>query len=104
MSIPEPTEVTVTELRRRAAGVLEEVKDGQIAVVSKNGWPVAILLPLEDEEKLLPPSVREDDLAELAAMFERRAFRRRWSELMHGRWYNGHGIHGPYKRRRARPR
>jgi hypothetical protein len=59
-----------------------------------------MVLPLADRERLTPIEVNEADVTELAAYFERREFLRGLSALYHGRWSEGHGIHGPYRRRR----
>jgi antitoxin (DNA-binding transcriptional repressor) of toxin-antitoxin stability system len=96
-------EVSVTELRRAAASVIRRVGAGELAVISRHGRPVALMLAIGDPETLLPAEVEPGLLAELAGAFVRRARWRRISELNHGRWYHGHGIHGPYKRRRDRP-
>jgi prevent-host-death family protein len=78
-------EVPVTELRRRAAAVIEGVVAGEAAVISKHGMPIAVLVPFGDGEKLLQHEVAPSELNELDQMFERRARRRRLSELLHGR-------------------
>jgi prevent-host-death family protein len=90
-------EVPVTELRRRAAAVIEGVVAGEAAVISKHGRPVAVVLPLGAGEKQLQHEVSPAELRELERLFRRRAARRRSSELMHGRWWNGGGIHGAYR-------
>ena len=92
-------EVTVTELRERTASVIERVGGGEVAVVSRHGRPLAVLMPLADCEGLSPATANPQQLAELAQRFERRRLRREWSALMHGRWWQGHGIHGPYFKR-----
>jgi prevent-host-death family protein len=90
-------EVTLTELRERTAAVIAAVAAGEVAVVSKHGRPLAVLVPLADRDSLTPASVEAVALGRLAHRFERRRFQRRWSELMHGRWVNGGGIHGRYR-------
>jgi prevent-host-death family protein len=97
-------EVTVTDLRRGTAALVDRVRGGEIAVITKHGRPLAMVLGLADGERLLPVEVTESDVAKLAAFLERREFLRRLSELYHGRWCDGHGIHGPYRRRRPASR
>jgi prevent-host-death family protein len=90
-------EVPVTELRRRAAEVIARVVEGEAAVISRHGWPVGVLLPLENALNALAQEVAPGELKELEELFAQRADRRRWSQLLHGRWWNGGGIHGPYR-------
>jgi prevent-host-death family protein len=90
-------EVTVTELCERTAPVVASVAAGEVAVVSRHGRPLALLVPLADRDSLTPVTVGASELDGLAQSFARRRFRRRWSELMHGRWVNGGGIHGRYR-------
>lgn len=93
-------EVTVTELDRNASRVVERVRQGEVAVVSRHGRAIALIVPIEDGRALLPPDLGADDrpLGELAKKFERRQVRREWSALMHGRWYGKR-----YRRYRYRP-
>lgn len=98
-------EVALTELRRETAAVIRRVVRGEVAVVSRHGRPVAMLVAIGDRRTLRPVAVDDRDLAPLAARFAARALARRWSELLHGRWYDGHGIHGEYpSKRRGRRR
>jgi prevent-host-death family protein len=97
MTSTEAREVTLTELRERTATVVAAVAGGEVAVVSKHGRPLVLLVPLADRDALTPADVEASQLASLAEGFARRRFRRRWSELMHGRWVNGGGIHGRYR-------
>jgi prevent-host-death family protein len=89
--------VTLTALRERTAPVIAAVAAGEVAVVSKHGRPLALLVPFVDRDSLTPADVEASELNGLAQSFARRRFRRRWSELMHGRWVNGGGIHGRYR-------
>jgi prevent-host-death family protein len=98
----EPTEVTMDDLDRRAARVIREVAGGRIAVVTRHGKPVAVMVPLADAETLRPVEIESEDLTTLRDRFAKRERRRWWSRILHGRWYNGHGINGPYARRRHR--
>ncbi len=98
------SEITLTELRRQTAAVIDRVGRGEVAVVSKHGRPVALVLPIADEAKLRPAALEEADFAPLIERFAERALERRWSQLLHGRWYNGHGIHGPYPSKSGRRR
>ena len=95
-------EVTLTELRRDTAAVIGRVMRREAGIVSKHGRPVAMLLPILDRATLRPAAVEDEDLAPLVERFAERENERRWSELLHGRWYNGHGIHGPYPSKRRR--
>jgi prevent-host-death family protein len=98
---PSTREVPLGELDKRASKVLAEVMRGEVAVISRYGTPVAMILPLELAVSRLPEElVFSGDLRELAERFEERASRRHRSRLLHGRWYHGHGIHGPYRRQR----
>jgi antitoxin (DNA-binding transcriptional repressor) of toxin-antitoxin stability system len=88
---PEPAaaalEVTMTELDRRAAAVVREVREGEVAVVSKHKRAVAMIVALDDElELVLRDPSRARGMAELVAAFQARAGRRRTSAVMHGRW------------------
>ena len=98
-------EVAVTELRRNTAAVIDRVRNGEAAVIAKHGRPLAILVPFAEPERLRPIELADADLEPFVAAFTRRESLRRDSELSHGRWLNGHGIHGPYERyRRGDPR
>jgi prevent-host-death family protein len=77
--------VPVTELRRQAAAAIARVVEGEAAVISKHGRAVAVVLPFADGEKLLQREVAPADLKKLERVFENRARRRAWSELLHGR-------------------
>jgi prevent-host-death family protein len=98
------TEVTLTELGRRTASVVDRVRRGEVGVVTKHGRPVAMILPILDRETLVPAAVDEMALGPLAERFADRENERRWWELLHGRWYNGHGFHGEYPSKRRRRR
>jgi prevent-host-death family protein len=78
-------EVPVTELRRRAAAVIGGVVEGEAAVISKHGRPVAVVLPFPDGEKVLQHQVVPAELKELERMFARRVLLRELSDLRHGR-------------------
>jgi prevent-host-death family protein len=93
-------EVAVTELRRETVTVIDRVRNGEAAVIAKHGRPLAILLPFADPDRLRPIELADAHLEPFAAAFARREDLRRISELSHGRWWNGHGIHGPYQRYR----
>jgi prevent-host-death family protein len=93
-------EVALTELRRDTAIVIDRVRNGEAAIVAKHGRPLAILLPFADSQRLRPIELAEADLEPFVTAFRHREALRRSSELSHGRWWNGHGIHGPYRRRR----
>jgi prevent-host-death family protein len=93
-------EVAVTELRRGTAAVVDRVCKGEAAVIVKHGRPLAMLLPFDDLERLRPIELGDADLEPFVAAFKRREDLRRSSELSHGRWVNGHGINGPYRRYR----
>lgn len=81
-------EVSLTGLHRDVRGVIAKVRDGEIAVISKHGRAVALVLPIVDESRLAardPTTAVE--LPKLAEEFARRARARRDSEIAHGRWY-----------------
>lgn len=81
-------EVTMNELDRRASAVVGEVCEGRIAVVTRHGLPVAVVLSLEDAVTMLPSEViLSEDALELADSFERRRFRRKVSSLVHSRYW-----------------
>jgi prevent-host-death family protein len=98
----EPIEVTMGELDRRAAGVIRDVAGGRIAVISRHGKPVAVIVPLADAEALRPVGIEGDELTGMRERFANRERRRWWSRILHGRWYNGHGVNGPYEGSRRR--
>jgi antitoxin (DNA-binding transcriptional repressor) of toxin-antitoxin stability system len=92
-------EVTMTQLDRRAAAIVRDVRKGEVAVVSKHKRAVAMIVPLDDElELVLRDPAEADGLAELISTFKERARDRHTSEVMHGRWFGRR-----YKRYR-RPR
>jgi prevent-host-death family protein len=93
-------EVAVTELRRDTTAVVDRVRGGEAAIVARHGRPLVMLLPFADPETLRPIELADDDLKPFAAAFDERERLRRSSELSHGRWNNGHGIHGAYRRYR----
>jgi len=72
------------ELDRGSARVIARVEQGELAVVSKNGWAVAMIVRLQEAVRLLPAEFVVGGAAgELAREFERRADRRAWRLLMH---------------------
>jgi antitoxin (DNA-binding transcriptional repressor) of toxin-antitoxin stability system len=89
----------MTELDRRPAAVLREVREGEVAILSKHKRAVAMIVPLDDElELVLRDPTQAEGMAELIDAFKERA-RARWSSaVMHGRWY------GRAYRRYRRPR
>jgi prevent-host-death family protein len=99
-SVGGPREVTMDELDRRAARVIRDAVAGEVAVVTRYGKPVAVIVPLADAEGLRPAEIAAGDLDPLRARFAERERRRWWSRILHGRWSNGGGIHGPYRRGR----
>ncbi len=81
-------EVSIRELDRRASKVIAGVVEGEVAVVTRNGVPVAAILPVDDAVRLLPPAyVMGGPLRELSARLEARSRARQESEVMHGRWH-----------------
>jgi prevent-host-death family protein len=81
-------EVTVGELDRRASEVVERVRDGEIAVVSRHGRPVAMILPIADALELRPVDASDaPTLGALAAKFRALEHKRHLDALYHGRWY-----------------
>ncbi len=90
-------EVTMNELDRRAARVVREVIRGRPAVVTRYGKAVAMIIPLAEAESLRPAAVPTEAVSELRAQLAEREERRWWSRILHGRWLNGGGIHGPYR-------
>lgn len=93
----EVRELTLTGLRERTAAAVAAAVAGEAAVVTRHGRPVAMLVPIADRASLAPAMPDPEGLSALAEHYKRRSERRRWSELMHGRWVNGGGIHGPYR-------
>ena len=62
----------MTELDGRASAVMERVGEGEVAVVSKHGRPVAMIVPLVDRRTLTPVPVAGDAaLTALGEQFER---------------------------------
>ncbi len=48
-----PTTITATEARVHFGAVLRRVaEDGEIFIVTKNGKPVAVILPIKEYERL----------------------------------------------------
>jgi prevent-host-death family protein len=95
-------EVTMTELDRRAAAVVREVRKGEVAVVSKHKRAIAMIVPLDDELGLvLRDPTQAAGLAELGAVFKERARDRRTSAVMHGRGWGQR--YKRYRRPRRRP-
>ncbi len=79
--------MTLGELDRRASRVIARVRAGELAVVSRHGSPVAVILPLREAIAWLPPeAVLEGEARTLAQRFARREFRRAIGRLTHGRW------------------
>jgi prevent-host-death family protein len=91
-------EVTMNELDRRAARVVRDAIAGEAAVITRYGRPVAVIVPLAEADELQPAEIDATDLDPLRARFSERERRRWWSRILHGRWCNGGGIHGPYRR------
>ena len=85
---PRAREVTISELDRYASRVVRGVIAGEIAVVSRHGRPVALVLPLDRAIlELRYETTMTGPMRELLAAFERRDFQRAMSALMHGRWW-----------------
>lgn len=92
----------MTELDRRAAAVVRNVREGEVAVISKHKRAVAMIVPLDDElELVLRDPTRAEGLEGLAQEFKRRARHRHMSALFHGRWYGK--VYRRYRRSRASP-
>ncbi len=90
----------MTELDRKPAAVIRAVRRGEVVVLSRHRRAVAMILPLADEERLVPLDARRAaGLAALAAEFRRRADRRWWSAFMHGRAYGR--VYRRFRRRRT---
>lgn len=88
----------MAELDRRAARVIGDAVAGEVAVITRYGKPVALIVPLADSDRLRPAEITDGDLDHLRSRFAARERRRWWSRILHGRWCNGGGIHGPYRR------
>ena len=95
---PEPeerelVEVTLSQLNHQASAIVRKVeRRGSVAVVSRHGKAVAILLPFPEAIEWLPSwFFGEGRSAELGAEFERRARDRADSARMHGRWWRPDG-------------
>ena len=81
------TEVPLTVLHREPRAVVERVERGELAVVSRHGRPVAMIVQIEDALAWVPPGlVDSGEGRRLGAEFERRLDRRQMSALLHGRW------------------
>jgi prevent-host-death family protein len=80
-------EVTMDELDRGAARVVRTVRAGEVAVITKHGRPVAMILSVPLAADALPPEVLGSRWRELEAAFARREWRRSISALLHARWY-----------------
>lgn len=79
-------EVTLSELNHGASDVVRRVEGGELAVVSRHGRPVAVIVPITEAVLWAPPEVTSgEDGRPLGEEFERRAHRRYWSNMMHGR-------------------
>lgn len=77
-------EVTMRELDRHASRVIAGVERGELAVVSRNGWAVAMIVRLEEAVTLLPGDFVVGGAAgDLAREFERRADRRAFRLILH---------------------
>jgi antitoxin (DNA-binding transcriptional repressor) of toxin-antitoxin stability system len=68
--------------------VIARVIEGDVAVVTRHGVPVAAILPARDALRLLPfEYVMIGPLRALSDRFVERERRRASSGTMHGRWY-----------------
>ena len=86
---PEPfrlREVALSELNREASSVVRRVEGGELAVVSRHGRPVAMILPIATALAWAPSELTSTGKGrELGAEFQRRDDRRFWSASLHGR-------------------
>jgi antitoxin (DNA-binding transcriptional repressor) of toxin-antitoxin stability system len=81
-------EVSMSELHHDLRGVIANIRDGEIAVVSQRRRAVALIVPIIDESQLTSRDpATAVDLPALAEQFARRVSLRRDSEFAHGRWY-----------------
>jgi prevent-host-death family protein len=87
----EPTaarEVPIRKLDRHASEVVAAVTEGEVAVITRYGVPVAVILPARDALRLLPIEyVMGGPLRALSVRLVERERRQASSALMHGRWY-----------------
>jgi prevent-host-death family protein len=60
----EPVSITARELSRRAANALDRVERGERLIVTRDGEPIAEIIPIEPGRRTLARWVREGLLAE----------------------------------------
>jgi antitoxin (DNA-binding transcriptional repressor) of toxin-antitoxin stability system len=81
-------EVTAGELDRSASAVVRRVSLGGLAVITRHGLPMAMMVSIPDAVALLPSELMMGPQgAELSRKYVERAERRLVSAQMHGRWY-----------------
>lgn len=82
-------EVALSELNREASAVVQRVEGGELAVVSRHGRPVAMILPIAIALAWAPAELAATGKgSELGAEFQRRDDRRFWSDALHGRLWD----------------
>lgn len=63
----EPVSVSARELSRRAASVLDRVESGERLIVTRDGEPIAEIIPIDRTQRLIARWVREGLLSEAPA-------------------------------------
>ena len=81
-------EVPLSELNHQASRILRDVEAGELAVVTRHGFPAAVILPAITALKWAPVEfTSRGDGAELQAMFDTRERKRRDRVWLHGDWW-----------------
>jgi prevent-host-death family protein len=63
----EPISVSARELSRQAASVLDRVENGERLIVTRDGEPIAEIIPIDRTQRLIARWVREGLLTEATA-------------------------------------
>lgn len=63
----EPASISARDLSRRAANVLDRVEHGERLLVTRDGEPIAEIIPIDRAQRLLARWVKEGLIAELPA-------------------------------------
>ncbi len=63
MTVPDRSSVTARDLSRRAASVLDRVEHGERLVVTRDGEPIAEIIPIDRSERKLARWIKEGVIA-----------------------------------------
>jgi prevent-host-death family protein len=66
MTAPQRSSISSRDLSRRAAAVLDRVEQGERLIVTRDGEPVAEIIPIDRSERTLARWVREGVIAPAA--------------------------------------